>query len=1183
MISRILSLGLASGLFCACGSTTALTGFELVPTRSTTRTIAAGGTHNYRTDARQGDLVRIVAVQKGADIKIRVRDGSGTFSREVDEPDIRFATEQLTFVAPSSGRYVIEIVATGVATSGNTYELTLTKKRSATEADRDMVRGEEAYYRALLLMQERGGSAAKVREALPALEEALKFFRAASYRYGESRALAAQAAAVDDLEDFRQGRPLVLEAIAIQRADGDRLGLVRSLQELSWAAINFQEQKQAVQAGREGIALAEELGLRDSEADLRNTVGIALRDLADRKGAQAELERAAVLFADVGDLVGEGRARVNLAGVMNQLGQTKEAMALLERAAELQHAANSAGDESYAIMSLGHLYMSQGDTGRAISQYERGLALGERVHNQGAIAQGLHNLGVANSNRGEFARGLELNLQAQKIYRSSGDRYGDAQTAQSIGRAYYHLGRYRESLDQYDYATKLFEKMDTRVEDARVFIFIGQVYEDLGEAAKAREWYSKVIDPPAPRSTDVLDALIRLAALDVVAADYESARRRIDGALMIARKSSQAISEADALLVLGDLERQRGNTQAALEHYSKARDFYAKSGIRSRSAIAAFRLGSATEQSNDLDAARRLYADAVQVAREARTPVIEGLALSRLMTLEAATSPRVAIFYGKQSVNVFQRLRGNIATLERETQRRFVQTKAGSYRTLAEILITLGRLGEARQVLDLLKEEEYFEFVRRDRSQATAETAAVELTPEERGWESRYREIGDRITAIGLERGTLVIKRMRTAEEDQRLAALDADLQVAGRAFQDFLIRLSGELAANPSGASRALEVRDAQGLMETLRDLGPGVVALYTIMGADKYRVILVTPDAQKAAEYSISAAELNARIFAMREAVENPLRDPRPAAHELYKILVGPIERDLSGARAQTLMWSLDGALRYVPISALYDGRQFLVERYRTVMITPASNSRLKDEPSAQWSVLGLAVSKAHESFPALPGAVREIQQIVRSDSSNPGSGLLEGKAMVDEEFTAQTMTTELRRRYPVVHIASHFSFQPGNEESSFLLLGDGGRLSLAELKGFQNLFSGVDLLTLSACNTASGGAAGADGREVEGFGVIAQRQGAKAVLATLWPVSDASTPMLMRQMYERRTRGPATTKIEALRQAQIAMLRASAGARVGERRGLRPLGGNDGAAQAKYQHPYYWAPFVLIGNWR
>jgi CHAT domain-containing protein len=106
---------------------------------------------------------------------------------------------------------------------------------------------------------------------------------------------------------------------------------------------------------------------------------------------------------------------------------------------------------------------------------------------------------------------------------------------------------------------------------------------------------------------------------------------------------------------------------------------------------------------------------------------------------------------------------------------------------------------------------------------------------------------------------------------------------------------------------------------------------------------------------------------------------------------------------------------------------------------------------------------------------------------------------------------MLTGLRQRPPVVHVASPFQFQPGNETNSALLLGDGNFLSLAQIKTLPNVFGGVELLTLSACNTATGGS-GANGTEIEGFGVLAQRQGAKAVVASLWPVFDTSTKELM-----------------------------------------------------------------------
>src|SRR5262249_44363695 len=119
------------------------------------------------------------------------------------------------------------------------------------------------------------------------------------------------------------------------------------------------------------------------------------------------------------------------------------------------------------------------------------------------------------------------------------------------------------------------------------------------------------------------------------------------------------------------------------------------------------------------------------------------------------------------------------------------------------------------------------------------------------------------------------------------------------------------------------------------------------------------------------------------------------------------------------------------------------------------------------------------------------------------------------------------------------SHFQFRPGNEAESFLLLGDGSHLSLAQLKEQWNVFRGVDLLTLSACDTAMG-SSGATGTEVEGFAVLAQRKGAKAVVASLWPVADTSTQALMQTFYRQRESQPGMPKVEALRQAQLALLR-------------------------------------------
>jgi CHAT domain-containing protein len=168
----------------------------------------------------------------------------------------------------------------------------------------------------------------------------------------------------------------------------------------------------------------------------------------------------------------------------------------------------------------------------------------------------------------------------------------------------------------------------------------------------------------------------------------------------------------------------------------------------------------------------------------------------------------------------------------------------------------------------------------------------------------------------------------------------------------------------------------------------------------------------------------------------------------------------------------------------------------------------------------------------------------------------------------------------------VASHFQFQPGSETDSFLLLGDGHRLSVADLKNDWNLFDGVDLLTLSACNTAIG-TAGATGKEVESFGVLAQRQGAKAVIATLWPVTDASTRLLMEEFYRERLADPTISKAEALRRAQLTLLdRQIPPVRSETTRGVKRQSSEmprPAPSRDAYSHPYYWAPFLLIGNSR
>jgi CHAT domain-containing protein len=244
---------------------------------------------------------------------------------------------------------------------------------------------------------------------------------------------------------------------------------------------------------------------------------------------------------------------------------------------------------------------------------------------------------------------------------------------------------------------------------------------------------------------------------------------------------------------------------------------------------------------------------------------------------------------------------------------------------------------------------------------------------------------------------------------------------------------------------------------------------------------------------------------------------------------------------------------------------------------------------QSSKHWKVAGMGVTKAHPGFKALTGTQAELEALVKN-TGNP-KGLLEGKLYLDEAFTKDALIESLSDKYPLLHVASHFQFM-GTERDSFLLLGDGSRLDLGELRQGRYDFKDVELLTLSACETALGGG---EGKEIEGMAVTAQKKGAKGVLATLWPVADRSTAVLVQRMYELRETNK-LSKAEALRQAQLDLYAGKIGAGIESpktnattiktnsdaEREFRDLPRFVPDPKRPFEHPYYWAPFILMGNW-
>jgi len=354
--------------------------------------------------------------------------------------------------------------------------------------------------------------------------------------------------------------------------------------------------------------------------------------------------------------------------------------------------------------------------------------------------------------------------------------------------------------------------------------------------------------------------------------------------------------------------------------------------------------------------------------------------------------------------------------------------------------------------------------------------------------------------------------------------------------------------------------------------------VIVYALTHPEQLELVMILPEGPPVRKI-IPEANATARqqtLEEFREAVTDlarPRRYRKPA-QKLYQWLVEPLESQLEALGIDTLIYSMDAGLRLVPMAALHDGEQFLVEKYSlgTIPSVSLTNSTYTKLQNSQ--VLGMGASQ-FQSLRPLPAVPVELEVITQQ--------LWSGEPFLNEEFTLNNLKTHSRRQpFEIIHLATHADFQSGDSSNSYIQLWDTQlRFDQIRQMGWYNPPQ-VELLVLSACNTAVGDV------EVElGFAGLAVQAGVKSALASLWLVNDEGTLALMSGFYEQLRKPEVTIKAEALRQAQIAMLQGKIRLENGKLQGLEQLGEiplpPDMAAQGnqKLSHPYYWAAFTMIGS--
>ena len=355
----------------------------------------------------------------------------------------------------------------------------------------------------------------------------------------------------------------------------------------------------------------------------------------------------------------------------------------------------------------------------------------------------------------------------------------------------------------------------------------------------------------------------------------------------------------------------------------------------------------------------------------------------------------------------------------------------------------------------------------------------------------------------------------------------------------------------------KAAELRDyfrddcvdtALSKITTLDVVAQTAVVIYPILLADRTELLLSLPSGLKRLSVPVGAEALTEEVRQLRRKLEKrTTREYLPHAQKLYDWLIRPLEADLAASPIDTLVFVPDGALRTIPMTALHDGKQFLIAKY-AVGITPSLNlSDPRPLKRENMKVLAVGVTEAVQGFPALPNVAAELQEL---------QTLLGSQNLVNREFLAANFEKRLKEeQFSIVHVASHGEF--GNDvENTFLLTFD-DKLSLDRLNQMVGVFrfrdDPLELLTLSACDTAAG-----DDRAALGLAGIAIKAGARSALATLWNINDEAAVDLVLDFY-RELKNPATSRAVALQRAQLKLIE-----------------------NPRYEHPGYWSAFLMINNW-
>ncbi|NEO86869.1 MAG: CHAT domain-containing protein [Spirulina sp. SIO3F2] len=798
-------------------------------------------------------------------------------------------------------------------------------------------------------------------------------------------------------------------------------------------------------------------------------------------------------------------------------------------------------------------------------QYEAALELllaaqhqAERSGDRLGVILALRNLALIRTRLGQWAAAeADLAAATDQVPQLPQDQQAEQQAAiaELYGQWHFRQGQDEAALKQWQAAAAQYTALDdllgttrNQLNQARALRYLGLYYQ----AAKQLTTLQTSLQQE-PDSFLKAQALQQLGEVQRVTGKLQAAQATLTESAAIAAALNQPALQSRVLLALGHTAQTCGpdcpELQGAMDYYQQAEQLASTPTLKLTAQLnqlnALVRDGSAeaiaparqlwqqlnqalSHQPRDRQTLNQQVQLAQAAIRQPRLQTPEAIATLLAQTVQAAEQLgdlRLQAFALKALGQLY------------EDHQRWSEAQVATQKSL--------QLAQAIQAPDLAYQDQW-QLGRLFRAQQQREPALTAY--------------GQAIATLGSIRGDLV--------------AMSSDVQFSFKERVEPVYRQYVDLLLQPDAsqdqlqqARSAIEALQLAELDNFFRDaclnaqerkideIDPQSAILYTIILDNRLEVVSALPG-QPLTHHAVHKpkAEIEATLLEYRKYVVSPRRRPfnrkrLRLANDVYRWLVEPLESQLQQADTATLVFVLDGYLRNIPLPALHDGEQYLIEKY-ALALAPSLNL-VDPQPLAtqNLSLLFGGLTAARQGFNPLPNVELELTQIQATDANT--------SVLLNPEFTeAQVETMVNEEAIPVVHLATHGKFSSKAEET-FVLTWD-AKLDINELNALLRTdakqTTPIELLVLSACQTATG-----DERAALGLAGVAVRAGARSTLASLWFVDDKATAELMASFYDALTSN-SIQKAEALRQAQLNILQ-------------RP---------DKFQHPYYWSAFVLVGNW-